>query len=451
MKFTPVFRVLTPAFRVLVGACVVLAGLLPAQTPLPTVVVGHRLTARWTDRSGPFALRGCAIDPFGQDVFVARHSDVLRVAPDGTATTAFSLPIGGTIGFLARPTSSNDLLVADLTHATLHRLPLLGGAPTSFAIPANAFDVDVAQNGAIVVSANPAWPAPGARTGLWCVGPSTTPREIVALRGASGPLAFDASGNLWYAIQSDLYPTPPGAVQIVRFAAAAVAAALAGGPPLRESDAVVAFAGLDGAYDLAFDDRGRLHWSDPQRGTVSRTLPGATAIDPTPLVPPPTIPGTQSVSALAFVRVGGATFDPFQPEHSTLLAMVATNQTTDSWVVVVRPQRASLTAPASSGPGRIDVDVDGMPPHAAVALWWSPQPLHGDRVVLALDGVPIWCALALAPMPIATLHSADAVGSLRLPLQYPGGLNGALSLQAFGLAPTSPIATSNAAVLQLVP
>ena len=76
-----------------------------------------------------------------------------------------------------------------------------------------AFDLAVGPGGEVIVSANPLWPAANADTGLWHVGPHGLPREVLRLSGPSGPVLFDAAGNLLVAELGRVIPPPVGAVR----------------------------------------------------------------------------------------------------------------------------------------------------------------------------------------------------------------------------------------------
>ncbi len=75
---------------------------------------------------------------------------------------------------------------------------------------------------------------------------------IAEIPGASGPLCFDQEGNLYYATGSNAFPAPPGATDVLRFAAADLERAF-GPTKLAASDASLVFAGLDAAGDMVMD------------------------------------------------------------------------------------------------------------------------------------------------------------------------------------------------------
>lgn len=74
-----------------------------------------------------------------------------------------------------------------------------------------------------------------------------------SVSGPSGPVDFDVNGDLLYAVQSPLFPAPPGSFSVVRFPAAL----LATGTTLSDSVAVTVVPALNGAADITLDRRSR--------------------------------------------------------------------------------------------------------------------------------------------------------------------------------------------------
>src|SRR5690606_29112510 len=210
--------------------------------------------------------------------------------------------------------------------------------------------------GRLLASANPAWPAPGANAGIFVLDPASGHREIARLVGPSGPIACTPNGDLLYATQAGVSPPPPSSSDIVRFAAARVAAALAGGPMLTLADATVAVRGLDGAFDLAVDDAGRVYVTDSLRGQVWRADLATGARETTPFV----ATGNAGTTWLAWRREAGAgTFAAFQPPGGgRLFVAVEDWMSARSTVIDVgaaRPAIAVMPAlPIPRGPARVE-------------------------------------------------------------------------------------------------
>ena len=420
---------------------------LAAQTTT-TVPDGYRYDVVFDDGTNPFCLRGFAVDPDGE-LFVAVGNEVLHVDRAGRTTVVHQFGLRTGAGVM-RFVGADLYLVESGTQSLLRRTPT--GALTAGSVPEYTFDLAaVPGTGALLASANPDWPGAGARNGIWLVDfVGGQHREIIALRGPSGPIAFDAAGNLYYAEQSDIFPTPPGAVRVVRFASADLVRALQGGPGLTLADATVVRAGLDGAYRLAVDDRGRLWWSDPGRGGV---LQGGTAV---PLVAPPLPPDTSVALGLAFVDSGPATFDPFQPATAGAMYVHLTDWGQRAEIVRVEPSRPTLTASPSPTvtPGVLRLSLAGLPPRGPAWLCLSAADPVASRPWFVWNGSPFWSGLDLS-MPVLSLPAmADARGVVELTLTHPGGVAATAHFQAVGIAPTAalwPFGTSPVVTLSLLP
>ena len=92
-------------------------------------------------------------------------------------------------------------------------------------------------------------------------------QPVAKFVGASGPIALDEDGDVYYANASLVFPQPPGATTIYRLPRNDVEAAISAGTVLTEADAEIVISGLDAASDLEFDDDGDLFLHRlPQRG-----------------------------------------------------------------------------------------------------------------------------------------------------------------------------------------
>jgi sugar lactone lactonase YvrE len=416
-----------------------------SSLPLPG---GYRAEIRHQE-SSPTALTGFAAA--GDDLYFAALGSVWRLDPQGGQHLLHQLPLGHDVGLIALPDSGTELLYTDLQADLLWHFDLASGARRSAPMPRNAFDVARTPGGALLAAANPAWPAPGARAGIWLIDGAGNHREIIQLDGPSGPLVFDAGGNLLYALQSSVFPTPPGGVRVLRFAAADVQRALAGGPPLQVGNAAAVLAGLDGAYDLACDDRGRLYVSDPQHGDVRRTQPAMLVLEAPPFLARPTPPNLRGVLQMQFVGGQAATFDAFQPERERLHVLISDWTVTSAihTITTRRPDLASVPAGAAP-PGPVTFLLGSAPAAAPSALCLSGSPPPVEFPALVLDGVPLWFALdpgsPLVCLP--TLTGAD--GRASWPLRNPGGISGTIWAQTLTLAPGPPLQAGTAARLDLL-
>lgn len=425
-----------------------LAAAAAAQTPSLAVAPGYDASARYTEGSSPLAMTGFAVDA-RQTLFVAVHNCVMSIDASDNVTLLQQLPLGHDVGLIAVPDAGDELLLSDFQAALLWRHDLISGAVRAQPLPHQAFDLARAGDGSLLVSANPRWPAPGAHSGVWLLDAGGNHREIVQLLGPSGPLVFDARGDLYYGLQSAVYPTPPGSVRVLRFAAADVRRAIAGGAPLQIGDASVALDRLDGAFDLAFDDRGRLYGSDPQRG-VWRTSPDG-RLEASPFVAPPPPPAQLGALQLQFADRGATTFDAFQPGVERLYVHASDWRFTSAVHVVV-PQRPALSSspPDVVPPGPLAVRLDRAPAGALAALFVSAAGASYDRAILELAGTPLWFALDTALPLVCLPRTADTGGSATWPLLHAGGFGAALHLQAIALAPALPLTFGSSTLLTLI-
>lgn len=272
-----------------------------------------------------------------------------------------------------------------------------------------------------------------ARTGGW----TATDNDLLAIDldtgdvqllavvdGASGPLTIAPSGNLIYATASNVYPTPPGSVQILSFARATVDAALATQTVLTISDATTLFSGLDAAADIAFDSDGDLFFSDFVNRTVGEIhdLEGPAPALRTALVDFATSP--LSPSTLQFVAAPTAqagAFEPMQPPGGHLLVF-ATDYFAIGELHDVRALRPELDGPAgtiATGPFALDL-TDGPPNGLALLLLGQGGEMGESALPLTGFEQPLWLDAATSSSPSPSLVALDALGTATLSLHNPG-------------------------------
>jgi hypothetical protein len=188
-----------------------------------------------------------------------------------------------------------------------------------------------------------------------------------------------ADGSLIAATVSATYPAPPGSSRLLRWSAAQLTRALAGGALLTVADAVVVGPPFDGAYDLAHDDRGQVYVSDGLRGQVWQVDLASGARARLPLL----ATGGAGTTHLAWRRGSGpATFAPYQPAGGgELLAVVADWASVQSEAVAITAQRPGLTVqPGNPVPhGAAAVLAEGLAPNAPSVLFVSPLPAQPER------------------------------------------------------------------------
>lgn len=437
-----------------IAALVAVAAGLRSQAPLP-LAPGYAATELVRETGHPLGFAGFTPGRGSGDLFFAVDHAVWHRDAAGNVTLVHAFPVRARCDLLVHPPGHGALYYADDLSGGMVVRDLATGTESVRPLLPNTFDLDVTAGGDLLASANPLWPGTGARPGIWLLDPQggTAHREIVALDGVSGPLVVDrASGDVLYATQNASYPTPPGSVTVLRFPAARVAAAIAGGPTLTARDAVPFAAGLDGAFDLAFDDRGRLLVSDPIDGRVERIRRDG-SLDPVPLVPA----HGRSALGLAFLDGGPATFDPYQPGDGGVLLVGVNDWATFGGVFAVRPARPEATSP--SGPtasaGNLAVELTGLPPGGvAWVLFNHRPPLVPEPALFEIGGAPVFWALDMTVPPLSAPVRSGATGSARLDLPYSGGLSWTLTFQAAAVATPSGVplvVTSTPLTITLLP
>jgi hypothetical protein len=404
------------------------AGALSAQTvvvPAP----GHAATTRYRALGVQHGIDALAATDGGA-LFVAHQTWLYAVDATGNRQLVHSLPASHQFGAMTFEPRSGAVLATDWT-ARILIAHFPGGSTQALGpVPANTFDLALVPGTSILLAAaNPNWPSPGAWPGIWRVDPPTPPRELIRLAGASGPLVITADGSLIAATVSATYPAPPGSSRLLRWSAAQLTRALAGGALLTVADAVVVGPPFDGAYDLAHDDRGQIYVSDGLRGQVWQVDLASGARARLPLL----ATGGAGTTHLAWRRGSGpATFAPYQPAGGgELLAVVADWASVQSEAVAITAQRPGLTVqPGNPVPhGAAAVLAEGLAPNAPSALFVSPLPAQPEQALPFAMGMPLWLGLDERIAPWAWPASADAQGRASWSFWHRGG-NATLTLQA---------------------
>lgn len=428
------------------------AGAVAQPRPL-TPIEGFESRIVHLEPGSPFALRGFAVAPRTSTLYLSINNRVLRKETSGNLTELLRFPTNESTGLFSIPPGHSRLLFTNFNTSRFYRHDLATGLTSSFPGLKNAFDVDVTRLGKILVTANPNWPTPGAKTGVYVLDPLRgRHREIIRLTGPSGPLLITPSGDLLYAIQSDSFPTPRGSVQLIRFTAAQIVTALASSVPLPMSAGTIVLKGLDGAADLALDDRGRLYISDPQHGGLVRTWPGRYALEPAAFVGPSKL----VTLGLAFVETGLATMDSYQPSTGASLYAFTTDWSVTGEVRRITPRRPRLVATPNPAPkGLIQLKIENAPAKATTWIGLSLLRSVAERPVFFADGVSLFLGLDFLVPPFILTGTTDATGSLTLNLINPGQLNLSLTSQALiGSPPRAgfvQVGTSNLHTIHIKP
>lgn len=411
--------------RKLIVALSATAAMLLWQVPVHAqlVLAEGLIEKRWAELP-LFGTGDFDLEPSG-GVVLYDQGDVVRIDQHGQRTVLWRTPANGSLAFVRTAPDGNSVLLGDALSGDIRRLPLPTGTPTTIANVRNVFDLDFDPFGRAFVSANPEFGLPGARNKVLHLElASGKLHEVASFAGPSGPLQFASDGAMCYATQSSIHPTPPGAVQVLRFTRAQVDAALAG-QKLSERDGQVWAANLDGAYRLAFDDRDQLLVSDPLNGGVLRI--SADGQRSAALVPRD---GRVFVTALRHRKLGQGVLAPFQPPGAALL-LLATDWQGWTRLLEVAPRRPALFhVPANPVPdGPFQVFLDHGPQHGLGLLLLARDLLVDEASLPLPDGVPLWFGLDPTGLIAHIAAGLDQGGGLQLPLANPPGINGRLGAQ----------------------
>lgn len=327
---------------------------------------------------------------------------------------------------------SNGVALGALRRGTVIELDLSPPAVRRrFPGVANAFDAARLPTGALLVSANPLWPASGARTGVWLVAPGQPPRELLPLTGPSGPLLLRDNGDL---VVGELGPSqPPMSARLLLVPAARLQQAIASGTGLTMADVAAIGTGWNRLYDLAALDDGRLAATDAQGGRVQTTAPGG-------LSPSAVLADVGSGRIATHLHFEPGSLAPFRGygrrANAGSLTVLHSDFTTSAELLRVHPQRpTSLSAlgPILT-PGFAPLAVAGGPP-GGLCLWLaSTSPPGPEQILLWQQGAPLWLGIDPASSVPLFLGPLDALGGGSQTLLHPGGISGQIFLQAVALA-----------------
>lgn len=447
----PVAAKALPSIAAVLACCLSLHPEAVAQSS-PTLAPGYAARRHFAAQ---------ALVPFVRRVLVAQTGKTFVAITNQVFVTQLTLPAGQLprlrlpnedVAFLAEERGANGRVLAGGLHTGLVRCLDANSGQLLAIYPgvANAFDAEPLVNGDLLLSANPTWPAGGSNSGLWLAGPGRTPRLLLQLSGPSGPLVVLGNGDLVVGELGPIVPPPPGAARLLRFPAAVVQQALAGGT-LTTADAVTTGNGFGGIYDLAADDEGRLLVSDPASSIVVHTAPGG-------LTPVGTWfdagPG-RFVTSLQRQDRGSAPLAAFQPyEHAPSVLATTTDYTSLLEAYACGPQRplASLSPSSFVAVGNSTHAVHRAPPLGVGLVLASLQPLQPEQAIAWFGGTPLWLGLDANGLVPFTGFALDAQGGANVPIVNPGGIAADLHFQTVVFAPGSgAIASTSPLTAHLLP
>lgn len=243
--------------------------------------------------------------------------------------------------------------------------------------------------------------------------------------GASGPLAIDANGDVYYATSPNAFPAPSGTVDVLRLSRAVVDNAIANNQVLGVADATVVISGLDAAGDLAFDDDGDLFfvdWFNGRIGEINDADGSQASLAPTLI----DYAGSGlNGSVLQFAPTAtpvAQVFEPFQPAGGALMIQ-ETDYVSVSQVrsLVAAPPQLTSSAASPVPTGLFSFDTTGGPANGVGLVLFAPTSPAGP-VTLTVPGFeqPLFVDSVLAPAPVIVPITFDAAGTASLPVQNPG-------------------------------
>lgn len=366
----------------------------------------------------------------------ANATNVLHVEPDGVAWfdgTALSLQRGTaaprlllqtppTFGGFLVAAGPAQLLFGDSGSGDLWLVPLRGAPPRLLANLPLPYDAAMLSADRVLVSARTGGFGANVSDLIAIELGSGIQHRLGSIAGASGPVAVDARGNVFYATASSSFPPPAGATAVLRWDRQLVQQAWRGQVQLSSANARTLASGIDSASSIAFDGDGDLlfvDWwrgsigelSDLESGTPRRTdlLDYATA-------------GVAAVT-LQFAAGRGGSFEPYQPASGGALWVHESSFGVQSQLRTVTPRRPRLrsTTPAAIPAGPFDVLTDDGPPSGlGIAIIGPAIGLHEWSLQLPAFEQPLWFAPALL-LPLAVrVVPFDAAGSMTSSFLNPG-------------------------------
>ena len=375
---------------------------------------------------------------------------VVQHSADGTSATVLgSFPAFVFPSFLAVDADENALYVGESSTGGIHRLFVGVSSSPDFllSLPLN-YDACVFQDELWVSAATCGF---GCGNELWRVDLATLAPTLVAqLPGASGPLALDADGSLFYATVTDAFPPPPGASAVVRFARSV----LQGPLPLTLADAAPVGSGFDGAARLTRDaERGGLFLVENDFATGANRI---RRVGSSPASSPILYEGPlgRALGGLSLVTSAddAPAFLPYQRADGGQLVHTSTDfgAVFERAAIVPRRPRASVSGPGTLGAGPFSVTLEHGVPGGFARLFYAPRASYqSPEPVYLSGGLPLSFGLALGTQQaVPGLFVLDGAGHLSADFVNPGGYEGRFALQFLLLTGAPALAgTSSAAFL----
>ncbi|MBL8863397.1 MAG: hypothetical protein JNK02_15505 [Planctomycetes bacterium] len=347
---------------------------------------------------------------------------------DGTVlATLGQVPFATFASFVEVDPTETFVVLGESSSGNLFRVPLTspGGILVPFANLSSNYDLAYEPGGATaIVSAATCGSDCG--NALYRLDLQTGVATLVAaVDGPSGPVAISALGDLYYATQSYVFPTPPGSVSIVRWSAAQ----LASGPfPLSQGQAVLFRGGLDGGSSLALDlGFGHLFVGDAAFGGTSRVI----ELDRQGALVGEVASSLDYLGKVELLDVPGAgTLSAFQPTGAQLQYRTTDFNQGTSQLVRVSPRRPQLSA-VQNGDGTMTVSLTGGTPHTLGFVIVGPVALYSPiESAYDLGGYLLWTGLPFANLRrVGIQPPLDGNGAGSFTFQNPPPIQGTRVIQ----------------------
>jgi hypothetical protein len=395
---------------------------LPARSD--SAVPGFTLAAR---ANPVFGSTSCLLPGGDLVTFDGQHVERWTITGTHVATLA-TLPSSAWWSFVTPTPDGSTVYFGESSNQGIYRAATDGSGWAWMNTVTNAYAATVAATGDLYLTAQPY----GSGLGTYVVRLDTAPpyswTAIGNVSGASGPLAFDPAGNLYYATQDTVYPANPGSTDVLRWSAAQVAA---GG--FSELDATLFAADFDGGAALAFDAKGGdLLLAECNDGLFEYSVVRVSQDKAHSQV---LASAGRWITSLTLLERGSpATLDAYQPSTGTNLVYA----TTDFWsvddLVTLAPARPVLSASGAgtTGTGPVTLTLSGGVPNGTLFLFFcSLSDYSPTESVYNFGGFKLFTGLTLAKSRrVQFLLPTDANGNGALTIWNPGSLQGLYAFQA---------------------
>jgi hypothetical protein len=329
-----------------------------------------------------------------------------------------------TFGSFTTPIGATEVLFGESSNGGIWSVPLNGSPPQLIATVPYNYDVVMLDDDRALISAKTGgFAAPD--NDVMFVDLVTGQTQLLAqFPGASGPLAVDMHGDVYYATASAIFPAPAGTTSILRITSTDIDNAIATNNVLGVANTQVVIAGLDAAGDLAFDDDGDLFfvdWFNNQIGEINDADGNSATLAPNLI----DYAGSGLYgSSLQFNRTtaGPQVFEPFQPIAGQLLVH-ETDYVTISQIRTVSTRRPTLTSstanPVATGTFSLTT-TNG--PENGVGLLAFATTIVGGPLSLQIAGFeqPLLIDAAFSASPVIVPLTFDTTGATSLAIQNPG-------------------------------